>query len=93
MKLPVNYNKLTSRSRKAIREQYVQLQEGICCHCGCSLSGEASKKVMGLKVNKGLFPRGFFNWPIHLHHDHTTGMTIGAIHCYCNAVLWQYHGE
>jgi hypothetical protein len=28
-----------------------------------------------------------------LHHCHQTGLTIGAVHAKCNAVLWQYHGE
>ena len=35
----------------------------------------------------------FFKWPVHLHHCHDTGMTTGAVHCYCNAVLWQYPGK
>jgi hypothetical protein len=49
--------------------------------------------VMSKKINVDLFPPNFFKWPVHLHHDHRTGMTIGAVHCRCNAVLWQYHGE
>lgn len=32
-------------------------------------------------------------YPVHLHHDHKTGLTIGAVHAKCNAVLWQYYGE
>jgi hypothetical protein len=40
-----------------------------------------------------LFPKNFLKWPVHLHHSHDTGMTIGAVHSYCNAVLWQYHNE
>ena len=39
------------------------------------------------------FPPGFLNHPIHLQHDHDTGLTEGAVHSYCNAVLWQYHGK
>jgi hypothetical protein len=31
--------------------------------------------------------------PIHLQHDHDTGLTEGAVHAYCNAVLWQYEGR
>jgi len=46
-----------------------------------------------LLIKKSLFPRGFFGYPIHLHHSHDTGMTIGAVHAHCNAVLWQYEGE
>jgi hypothetical protein len=48
---------------------------------------------MKKKINARLFPPNFFNWPVHLHHCHVTGLTIGAIHCHCNAVLWQYHGQ
>jgi hypothetical protein len=30
---------------------------------------------------------------IHLQHCHKTNMTEGAVHAYCNAVLWQYEGK
>jgi hypothetical protein len=44
-------------------------------------------------IDRELFPPGFFNYPVHLHHSHNSGLTIGAVHSYCNAVLWHYHGE
>lgn len=50
-------------------------------------------KLRGMTVNMKLFPPNFFKHPVHLHHDHQTGMTIGAVHNHCNAVLWQYYGE
>lgn len=93
MKLPVNYNGLNYKDKRVAREAYIEQQKGKCYYCGNSLSGEASEVVLKKPVNEKLFPKGFFEWPIHLHHDHETGMTIGAIHSYCNAVLWQYHGE
>jgi len=93
MKLPVNYNDTHWTKRKLIREEYVRLQEGKCSHCGCSLSLEPSKEILGTDINRNLFPPNFFKYPVHLHHNHETGMTIGAIHNKCNAVLWQYHGE
>jgi hypothetical protein len=40
-----------------------------------------------------LFPKGFLNAPVHLHHSHVTNMTLGAVHGYCNGYLWQYLGE
>jgi hypothetical protein len=40
-----------------------------------------------------LFPELFLKYPVHLHHSHVTGLTIGAVHAYCNAVLWVYHDE
>lgn len=93
MKLPVNYNELDYTARKKVREEYVRLQKWLCYYCGNHLTGPSSDEVIGKTINKRLFPDGFFNWPVHLHHDHKTGMTIGATHCHCNAVLWQYHGE
>ena len=93
MDLPADYTKLTWQERRAVREEYVKRQSGNCSHCGASLSQDAAPDVRRLKVNKRLFPDTFFKWPVHLHHCHSTGMTIGAVHNHCNAVLWQYHGE
>lgn len=93
MDLPVNYDKLKSHKKRIVREEYVKRQNGNCYHCGMPLDGPPSKEVADKPVLEKLFPRGFFNWPVHLHHSHDTGMTIGAVHSYCNAVLWQYHGE
>jgi len=93
MKLPQDYTKLTQQDRRSVREEYIRLQNGKCSHCGSSLAGIASKEVMNKRVNTRLFPPSFFKWPVHLHHCHKTGMTIGAVHNQCNAVLWQYHGE
>ena len=93
MQLPVDYTKLPVGQRKQVREQYVLLQEGLCWYCKMPLSGKPAKKVRGLTINWKLFPPAFLKHPIHLHHDHLTGLTIGAVHAYCNAVLWQYDGE
>lgn len=93
MQLPVNYNNLTSRERKVVRNEYVKLQHGKCYHCSNALDRPPSSEVRSRRVDPTLFPSNFFDWPVHLHHDHETGMTIGAVHNYCNAVLWQYYGE
>ena len=93
MKLPVNYEELQPREKRIIREEYIVEQNGKCYHCGKPLLLLPAKTILEQKVNKKLFPDGFFKWPVHLHHDHDTGLTIGAVHAYCNAVLWQYHGE
>lgn len=93
MKLPTNYNKLSIKLRRRVREDYIRLQEGKCHFCGESLEGPPSEAVMKLRVVAKWFPEGFFAHPIHLHHNHDTGMTIGAVHAKCNAVMWQYHGE
>ncbi len=93
MDLPVNYTKLTGYKRRKVREEYVRVQDGKCQFCKRPLDGPCAEDVKAKKVNRLLFPFGFFVHPVHLHHNHNTGMTIGAVHCYCNAVLWEYHDE
>ena len=93
MNLPINYDQAHWTIRKRAREEYIKQQKCICCHCGESLSELPSKAVMSMPINTKLFPKNFFKWPVHLHHSHETGMTIGAVHSRCNAVLWQYRGE
>ncbi len=93
MELPANYEKCTGKQRRLIREEYVRVQDNLCQFCHEPLDGPCAKEVADKKVKRMLFPLGFFVHPIHLHHSHDTGMTIGAVHCYCNAVLWQYHDE
>jgi len=92
-KLPVDYTLLHWTERKEVREQYIQEQNGKCLYCGKSLFGEPDKKVKDKKINLKLFPNNFLKYPIHLQHDHNTGMTEGAVHSYCNAVMWQYEGK
>lgn len=91
MNLPENYNNLTREQRRAVREEYIKIQNNKCYHCGGNLDEESldNDKPINLK----LFPKDFLKWPVHLHHHHDTGYTIGAVHAYCNAVLWQYYGE
>lgn len=93
MKLPINYNRLKPHERRLVREEYVKNQEGKCYFCGTPLDGPAAETVLCKPIIERLFPPNFFEYPVHLHHNHDTGMTIGAVHCYCNAVLWQYYGE
>lgn len=93
MKLPINYETATKWFRRKARLQYVELQEGKCAHCHESLDGPATKEVEDSYINLKLFPPGMLDNPVHLHHCHVTGMTIGAVHARCNAYLWQYRGE
>jgi len=87
---PKDYTSLTGLERRMLRYQYVVAQRERCYHCKAFLyEGSADTR----DVNPKLFPKGFFDHPVHLHHDHETGMTIGAVHAHCNAVLWQYHGK
>lgn len=93
MELPADYTLLSIKQRKKVREEYIRRQKGKCWYCKSRLDGDPPVKVRNLSVDPNLFPRGFFDHPVHLHHSHETGITIGAVHSYCNAVLWEYHGE
>lgn len=90
---PQNYNKLNFKERKKVREQYKVAQNNLCYFCKKDLDFLPPSDILKKRINKNLFPETFFNNPVHLHHNHETGMTIGAVHCYCNAILWQYYGE
>lgn len=90
--LPVNYDELDWKERRKVREEYIKLQNSKCWFCNEYIYGEPSDEVIGMPIRKRLFPKNFFNYPIHLHHNHETGMTIGAVHSKCNAVMWQYYG-
>ncbi len=95
-RIPAYYPRLSAARRHAVRERYVEEQSGRCWHCCGPLADPPPLSVLLFKVNWNAFPGredGFLRHPVHLHHDHDTGMTIGAVHAYCNAVLWQYHGE
>jgi hypothetical protein len=93
MKLPVNYEEISQSARNLVRKEYIRVQEGKCAHCNEPLDGSPTGQVAQAKINEDLFPRGFLDNPIHLHHDHDTGLTIGAVHGRCNAYLWEYLGE
>jgi hypothetical protein len=91
--LPVNYNKLHYAERRLVRLQYIEIQAGKCYYCGEDLNKPAPKRITDKSINWKLFPANFLQYPIHLQHDHKTGMTEGAVHNYCNAVMWQYDGR
>ena len=88
--LPVDYTKLDWKQRKEVREQYIKEQDNKCFYCNCSLSEPPPKEITNKPINWKLFPPNFLKYPIHSQHSHTTGMTEGAVHSYCNAVMWQY---
>lgn len=87
---PVFYPVLSSWDRKLVREQYVREQNGLCMYCKESLSGSPPRHITKKKIDWSYFPPNFQKYPIHLQHNHDTGMTEGAVHMYCNAVMWQY---
>lgn len=93
MKLPQDYNKLNSKQKKQVRDQYIKLQNNKCFYCQCDLNEYPPKSITDKKINWKLFPKFFYKNPIHLQHNHYTGMTEGTVHMYCNAVMWQYENR
>lgn len=95
MKLPTEYSKLDwKKGEKAIvREQYIIEQKGLCYYCNTPLKFGPPSIITDKDINWDLFPPNFLKYPIHLQHNHDTDMTEGAVHAYCNAVLWQYENK
>jgi hypothetical protein len=95
MELPTEYSKLDWRKgeKAVVREQYIKEQKGLCYYCKTSLKLKPPSEITDKEINWKLFPPNFLNYPIHLQHNHDTDMTEGAVHAYCNAVLWQYEGR
>lgn len=91
--LPLVYDNIPYDLRYKVREIYHKLQKGNCYYCNRPLSGSPPRWVTDKRIDWSLFPTNFRNSPVHLHHSHTSGLTIGVVHSYCNAVLWQYENE
>lgn len=88
-----HYDSMGTKARAELRREYEAGQQGNCYHCKYPLSQPPPLRITSLPLDLDQFPEHFFRTMVHLHHDHRTGMTLGAVHAYCNAVLWQYHGE
>lgn len=93
LQIPTNYSSLNREQKAHVRRLYIAKQKGMCCHCGNRLSQNPCSSIRSRKIDPSLFPKGFFEFPIHLHHDHKTDQTIGVVHSLCNAVLWQYYNK
>lgn len=87
------YDLMTQPDRAALRGRYVEQQGGLCHHCQGPLNEAPPEEIQAKHIDWRRFPPNFTRHPVHLHHSHRTGLTIGAVHSLCNAVLWQYHGE
>lgn len=90
---PADYTKMTQLERRAMRERYVVEQGGLCMHCQGDLKEAPPKRITDKLINWKRFPPNFLQHPVHLQHNHETGMTEGAVHAYCNAVMWQYESR
>ena len=94
MKLPIKYSNLDYNTKKQVRLAYLEQQKGLCYFCKKSLSNDVLESFKNkYPIHWEFFPKNFLNYPIHLHHNHNTDLTIGVVHSYCNAVLWQYYKE
>lgn len=93
IKLPAVYDDLSPQERRNAREAYADAQGGLCHHCKAPLSGPPAPRVASIRVTRRLYPVNFFKYPVHLHHNRKTGLTIGAVHNHCNAVLWEHYSE
>ena len=91
--LPVEYDRLPAKEKRLVREQYIKEQKGLCMYCNEDLTEDPPASVTSKTIMWRAFPPGFLKNPIHLQHCHDSGLTEGAVHAYCNAVLWQYHGR
>ena len=88
--LPADYTKLNPYERRIVRLLYIEKQNHKCYYCGEDIDKLPPKRITDKPINWKLFPENFLKYPIHLQHNHNTGMTEGAVHAYCNAVMWQY---
>jgi len=84
------YSTLNPWERIRKRNEYIKAQNDKCWYCGYDIYGEPPNKP---PIDWSLFPENFLKYPIHLQHDHETDWTEGAVHAYCNAVMWQYEGR
>lgn len=92
-RLPVDYTALDFTQRRLVRLQYIKEQNGLCYYCRGPLDKPAPQDIKDKEIDWSLFPDTFLKHPVHLQHNHETGMTEGAVHNYCNAVMWQYEGR
>ncbi len=93
MNLPTYYLELTSKERREVRLEYIRIQNGKCFYCKELLSENPPEHITEKSIKWYLFPEGFLKYPIHLQHNHKNGLTEGAVHALCNAVMWQYENR
>ncbi len=95
-KFPQRYRDLNSNQRRKLRDEYIEYFNGRCMYCDELLDDEPHEFVRqsadqidwdDLAGGK----EGFLKNPVHLHHDHQTGLTLAAIHAMCNAHSWHFH--
>lgn len=92
--IPAMYDALTWFERRTVREDYIILQKGACYWCKATLTSDTPLHLRErFPLDQRCWGPEFLKHPIHLHHCHRSGLTLGATHAYCNAILAQYYGE
>jgi len=94
LQIPAMYDALTWYERSLVREEYIILQKGACYWCKETLLHDTSEELKAsYPLDPRYWPEEFLKHPVHLHHCHRSGLTLGATHAYCNAILAMYYGE
>ena len=93
---PQRYHDLNTNQRHKLRDEYVEHVRGRCLYCSLKLDGKPSRIVRDSadEIEWDDLPggkEGFLKNPVHLHHDHETGLTLAAIHALCNAHSWHFY--
>lgn len=91
LKLPAVYDQLSRGQKQVARAMYIERQRGRCWYCHENIYSDPPGRVLAMAIDWGQFPRDFLKHPIHLQHNHDTGLTEAVVHAYCNAVLWEYY--
>ncbi len=82
--------------KRELRDEYTRSFGGRCLYCFEKLDDEPNSFVRDSAddIEWDDSPgrkEGFLKNPIHLHHDHETGLTLASIHALCNAHSWHFY--
>lgn len=93
---PQRYRDLNANQHRKLRDEYVEYFRGRCLYCDGQLDDEPHEFVRQSadEIEWDNLPgskEGFLKNPVHLHHDHETGLTLGPIHALCNAHSWHFY--
>lgn len=84
LELPTKYSSLTGERKSAVKEAYICLQRDRCWLCGDDLYDPPKFLVENPNYMPLCGNQLAEHSPLHLHHDHKTGLTLGVTHAECN---------
>lgn len=86
LELPTKYSSLSGERLSAVKDAYICLQRERCWLCGDNLY-ELPKYIVDNPNYMGLcYNQLAEQTPLHLHHNHDTGLTLGVAHAECNII-------